>query len=102
MVIDHDTIELTISTGAKVFQTPFISLRDRSFRNSPIGGNSPISCGGKRHTYPEHFPQSQICHQSFLFPWAMELGEGGGGGRLKKRALFSIRCVPLLCYPVCA
>ncbi len=26
------------------------------FRNSPIGGNSPISCGGKRQTYPEHFP----------------------------------------------
>ncbi len=56
------------------------------FRNSPIGGNSPISCGGKRHTYSEHFPQSQICHQSFLFPWAMELG--GGGGRLKKTSPF--------------
>ncbi len=40
------------------------------FRNSPIGGNSPISCGGKWQTYPEHFPQSQIRHQSFLFPWA--------------------------------
>ncbi len=42
---------------------------------------------------------SQIRHQSFLFPWAMELG-GGGGGR--ENVAFFRSGVALLCYPVCA